>query len=43
MAPLPHETARARGVDGPQNRADVVRILDAVEHDDERRAGGQPV
>ena len=30
--------SRARRVHRPQNRADVVRIFDAVEHDDERGA-----
>ena len=34
---LPHDTVRARRIDRPQDRPDVVRILDAVEHDDERR------
>ena len=27
----------ARRIGGPQDRSEVVRILDAVEHDDERR------
>ena len=34
---LPDDAVRAGGIDGAQNRADVVRILDAVEHDDQRR------
>ena len=38
MPRLPHDAVGAGRVDRPQNRADVVRILDAVEHDDERRA-----
>ena len=37
VARLPHDAVRAGGIDGPQDRADVVRILDAVEHDDQRR------
>ena len=37
MARLPHDAVRAGRVDGPQDRADVVRILDAVEHDEQRR------
>ena len=36
---LPHDAVGAGRIDGPQDRADVVRILDAVEHDDQRRAG----
>ena len=36
---LAHDAVGARGVDASQDRADVVRILDAVEHDDERRPG----
>ena len=36
---LPDDAVRAGRVDRPQNRADVVRILDAVEHDDQRRRG----
>ena len=34
---LPHDAVAARRIDRPQDRADVVRILDAVEHDDQRR------
>jgi hypothetical protein len=37
MARLTDDAVRARGVDGPDDRADVVRIFNAVEHDDERR------
>ena len=35
---LPDDAGRAGGVDRAQDRADVLRILDAVEHDDQRRA-----
>ena len=38
MPRLPHDAVGARRIDRPQNRADIVRILDPVEHDDERRA-----
>ena len=34
---LPHHARRAGRIDRPQDRADVLRILDAVEHDDQRR------
>ncbi len=39
VALLTHDAVRAGRVDRPQDRADVLRILDAVEHDEERRAG----
>ena len=37
MTRLPHDAVRAGRVDRPQDRAHVVRIFDAVEHDDQRR------
>jgi hypothetical protein len=40
MTRLSHDPMRARRVDGPQDGADVVRIFDAVQDDDERRALG---
>ena len=40
---LPDDAVGAGGVDRPQDRADVVRILDAVEHDDQRRARSRAV
>ncbi len=39
-ARLPDEAVRARGVHASQDRADVVRVLDAVEHDEQGRAAG---
>ena len=38
MPRLPHHAVRPRRVGRPQNRAEVVRILDPIEHDDQRRA-----
>ena len=38
MPRLPHDAVGAGRIDRPQDRADIVRILDAVEHDDERRS-----
>jgi hypothetical protein len=37
---LHYDAMRARGIDRAQDRANVVRILDPVEHDDERGALG---
>ena len=37
MPRLPDDAIAAGGIDRAQDRSDVVRILDAVEHDDERR------
>ena len=39
MTRLSHDTVATGRIDGAKNRADVVRILDAVEHD-EQRCGG---
>ena len=36
MSRLADDAVGAGGVDGPQNRADVVRILDPIDYDDER-------
>ena len=43
MPRLPHDAVRTRRIDGPQDGADVVRILDAVEHDEQRRRGRAPL
>ncbi len=40
MARLPHDAVDAGRVSRPQDRADVVRIFDAVEYDDEGRGSG---
>ena len=42
MPRLAHDAVRAGGVGGAQDRADVVRILDPVEHDDQRRLPAPP-
>ena len=34
---LPDDAIGAGRIDRPEDRADIVRILDAVEHDDQRR------
>ena len=39
---LPNHAVDARRVGDAQDRAEVVRVLDAVEHDDERRAVRRP-
>ena len=36
MPRLTDHSARARGIDRPQNRPDIVRIFDAVEDHDQR-------
>ena len=43
MPGLPNDPVRAGGIRRPQNRSDVVRILDPVEHDEKRRRRSRPV